>query len=438
MNESTQSVHAALLPFLGVLRIGGDDAVRFLQGQLTNDVQLLADGRTQLAAYNTPQGRVIALPQAAPGRRRDLRAAAHGTARAGQRTPPPVRAAFQGGSADRHGPAGGMDRDCGAFAIAGRRGRIRCDPHRLGIAGRDCHAHGFVRLRARTAGDRGSPGRLALDHRAFGDACPPAHPRRVAGCGHSRRPATGVRSDFRSIRSADAEPRPARRDQFHEGLLHGTGDRRPYAEPRAHQAAHLSLSRRGRQAASPARGALPRRRQGRRGVVERRLRQSGRATGRDQPRCPRSRADARGRTLRRTRRDEPTQCPDARGARPRQGRMRRPCRASRAMHTGSRLSRERQGLVGMAGQRRGQRAPVEHHRAVCGRCSARGGVGPSGQRTTAGHCRDRTDRRSGRGGAPRRGDRPSGRGAVRDAGARARGHGDRGIADRLDDAVRRA
>jgi hypothetical protein len=61
MNESTQSVHAALLPFLGVLRIGGDDAVRFLQGQLTNDVQLLADGRTQLAAYNTPQGRVIAL-----------------------------------------------------------------------------------------------------------------------------------------------------------------------------------------------------------------------------------------------------------------------------------------------------------------------------------------------------------------------------------------
>jgi hypothetical protein len=61
MNESTQSVHAALLPFLGVLRVGGADAVRFLQGQLTNDVQLLSDGRTQLAAYNTPQGRVIAL-----------------------------------------------------------------------------------------------------------------------------------------------------------------------------------------------------------------------------------------------------------------------------------------------------------------------------------------------------------------------------------------
>jgi folate-binding protein YgfZ len=61
MNEATQSVHAALLPFLGVLRIAGDDAARFLQGQLTNDVKLLADGRTQLAAYCTPQGRVIGL-----------------------------------------------------------------------------------------------------------------------------------------------------------------------------------------------------------------------------------------------------------------------------------------------------------------------------------------------------------------------------------------
>jgi hypothetical protein len=61
MNESTQSVHAALLPFLGVLRIGGPDATKFLQGQLTGDVRQLADGRTQLSAYNTPQGRVVAL-----------------------------------------------------------------------------------------------------------------------------------------------------------------------------------------------------------------------------------------------------------------------------------------------------------------------------------------------------------------------------------------
>jgi folate-binding protein YgfZ len=61
MTEPTQSFHAVLLPFLGVLRIGGEDAARFLQGQLTNDTRLLADGRTQLTACNTPQGRVVAL-----------------------------------------------------------------------------------------------------------------------------------------------------------------------------------------------------------------------------------------------------------------------------------------------------------------------------------------------------------------------------------------
>jgi folate-binding protein YgfZ len=61
MKEPDQIVHAAQLPFLGVLRVGGADAAGFLQGQLTNDVRLLDDGRTQLASYNTPQGRVIAL-----------------------------------------------------------------------------------------------------------------------------------------------------------------------------------------------------------------------------------------------------------------------------------------------------------------------------------------------------------------------------------------
>jgi hypothetical protein len=60
MNEPTQAIHAALLPFLGVLRVHGDDAARFLQGQVTHDTALLADGRTLLTACNTPQGRVIA------------------------------------------------------------------------------------------------------------------------------------------------------------------------------------------------------------------------------------------------------------------------------------------------------------------------------------------------------------------------------------------
>jgi len=61
MHDSTQSIHAALLPFLGVLRFHGEGAAKFLQGQVTHDTALLADGRTLLAACNTPQGRVTAL-----------------------------------------------------------------------------------------------------------------------------------------------------------------------------------------------------------------------------------------------------------------------------------------------------------------------------------------------------------------------------------------
>jgi tRNA-modifying protein YgfZ len=62
MNEdSTQSIRAVLLPGFGVLRIAGADAPNFLQGQFTNDVRLLADGRTQVSALCTPQGRVIAI-----------------------------------------------------------------------------------------------------------------------------------------------------------------------------------------------------------------------------------------------------------------------------------------------------------------------------------------------------------------------------------------
>jgi folate-binding protein YgfZ len=61
MNPSAAPNSMTPLPFLGVLRVAGPDALNFLQGQLTNDLRLLADGRTQLAALNTPQGRVVAL-----------------------------------------------------------------------------------------------------------------------------------------------------------------------------------------------------------------------------------------------------------------------------------------------------------------------------------------------------------------------------------------
>jgi folate-binding protein YgfZ len=46
---------------LGVLRFRGVDAVKFLQGQVSNDVERLTAERSQLAGYHNPQGRVIAL-----------------------------------------------------------------------------------------------------------------------------------------------------------------------------------------------------------------------------------------------------------------------------------------------------------------------------------------------------------------------------------------
>jgi hypothetical protein len=49
------------LPQLGVLRFTGADAIAFLQGQLSNDTQRLAERVALLAAYSSAQGRVIAL-----------------------------------------------------------------------------------------------------------------------------------------------------------------------------------------------------------------------------------------------------------------------------------------------------------------------------------------------------------------------------------------
>jgi folate-binding protein YgfZ len=49
------------LPALGAIRALGPDAVKFLQGQVSNDVALLRPGDFQLAGLHNPQGRVIAL-----------------------------------------------------------------------------------------------------------------------------------------------------------------------------------------------------------------------------------------------------------------------------------------------------------------------------------------------------------------------------------------
>jgi len=49
------------LPAAGLLRIAGADAVPFLQAQVTADLASLAPGDSTLAAWCSPQGRVIAL-----------------------------------------------------------------------------------------------------------------------------------------------------------------------------------------------------------------------------------------------------------------------------------------------------------------------------------------------------------------------------------------
>ncbi len=46
---------------LGMLRVQGPDATRFLQGQLSNDMAALSAERSLLAGYHSPQGRVIAI-----------------------------------------------------------------------------------------------------------------------------------------------------------------------------------------------------------------------------------------------------------------------------------------------------------------------------------------------------------------------------------------
>jgi folate-binding protein YgfZ len=64
-NNAEASMHNALevitLEDLGIVRVRGVDAVRFLQGQLSNDVARLSAEHSILAGYHNPQGRTIAL-----------------------------------------------------------------------------------------------------------------------------------------------------------------------------------------------------------------------------------------------------------------------------------------------------------------------------------------------------------------------------------------
>jgi len=58
MGNGTQLI---ALPALGIVRMRGPDAARFLQGQLSNDIERLSAQGSMLAGYHNPQGRAIAL-----------------------------------------------------------------------------------------------------------------------------------------------------------------------------------------------------------------------------------------------------------------------------------------------------------------------------------------------------------------------------------------
>src|SRR5689334_22730741 len=45
---------------LGVLAFRGTDAARFLQGQLSADILKIAPGKSALAGFHNPQGRLVA------------------------------------------------------------------------------------------------------------------------------------------------------------------------------------------------------------------------------------------------------------------------------------------------------------------------------------------------------------------------------------------
>lgn len=57
----TSHSDGCLLDDLGVIRFGGVDARKFLQGQLSNDVERLSADAVLRASVNTPQGRTLAL-----------------------------------------------------------------------------------------------------------------------------------------------------------------------------------------------------------------------------------------------------------------------------------------------------------------------------------------------------------------------------------------
>ena len=61
MSDPVGITFRKVLAAFGVLAFRGGDAARFLQGQLSADIEKLAVGASTLAGFHNPQGRVIAL-----------------------------------------------------------------------------------------------------------------------------------------------------------------------------------------------------------------------------------------------------------------------------------------------------------------------------------------------------------------------------------------
>lgn len=58
--EALRAGYVCLLPDLSILTVEGEDAVRFLHAQVTNDLAALAPGAAQWNGYCTPKGRLLA------------------------------------------------------------------------------------------------------------------------------------------------------------------------------------------------------------------------------------------------------------------------------------------------------------------------------------------------------------------------------------------
>lgn len=58
--EAFSNIVLADLSHYALIEVSGDDAVDFLQGQLTNDIKLVTENVGQLSAYCNPKGRILA------------------------------------------------------------------------------------------------------------------------------------------------------------------------------------------------------------------------------------------------------------------------------------------------------------------------------------------------------------------------------------------